>query len=288
MRFHRNRLTQNLRRTWRCKQLFSAGLNVVLNVREYQASIANDCHVWKYEKVRAPKVSTRTCELNTSSIKRALRSIKHWIRGNPDRFLSDVSGVIHVGANTGQERVQYNDLGLRVIWVEPIPEVFAKLEQNIESFSNQRAFQALLTDVEGKEYEFHIASNNGASSSILELKQHRDIWPDIDYTTSIVLKSTTLASLVEREKIDIADYQALVMDTQGSELLVLQGGAGLLNAFTYVKTEVPDFESYEGCCQLQDIHSFMEVHGFKEFSRKKFASRAEGGNYFDIVYRRTK
>lgn len=225
--------------------------------------------------------------MNTSSIKKALRSIKHWIRGNPDRFLSDVSGVIHVGANTGQERVQYNDLGLRVIWVEPIPEVFAKLEQNIESLPNQRAFQALLTDVEGKEYEFHIASNNGASSSILELKQHRDIWPDVDYTTSIVLKSTTLASLVDREKIDLADYQALIMDTQGSELLVLQGGAGLLNAFTYVKTEVPDFESYEGCCQLKDINSFMESHGFREFSRKQFASRAEGGNYFDIVYRRT-
>ena len=206
---------------------------------------------------------------------------------NPDRFLSDVSGVIHVGANTGQERVQYNDLGLRVIWVEPIPEIFAELEKNIEAFPNQRAFQALLTDVEGKEYEFHIASNNGASSSILELKQHRDIWPDVNYTTSVVLKSTTLASLVEKEKLDIADYQALVLDTQGSELLVLQGSAGLLSAFRYVKTEVPDFEAYEGCCQLQDINSFMETHGFKEFSRKQFASRVEGGNYFDIVYRRT-
>lgn len=102
-----------------------------------------------------------------------------------------------------------------------------------------------------------------------------------------MLKSTTLASLVERERLDIADYQVLVLDTQGSELLVLHGSAGLLNAFTYVKTEVPDFEAYEGCCQLRDINLFMETHGFKEFSRKEFASRVEGGSYFDIVYRRT-
>jgi len=267
-------------------QLLGTALNAVLNVREHQASIANGCHVWNYERVRAPIFSRRTCELKNSSIKKALRRIKHWIRGDPDRFLRDVSGVIHVGANTGQERVQYDDLGLRVIWVEPIPEVFAELEKNIEAFANQHAFQALLTDVEGKECEFHIASNDGASSSILELKQHRDIWPDVDFTTSIVLKSTTLASLVEKEKIDIADYQALVLDTQGSELLVLQGGGGLLNAFTYVKTEVPDFESYEGRCQLKDIDSFMETHGFKEYSRKEFASRVEGGSYFDIIYRR--
>jgi FkbM family methyltransferase len=262
-------------------------MNAVLNVRQYQASIALDCHIWKYEYARAQELSARTRELKTSGVNKALRSIKRWIRGNPDHFLSDVSGVIHVGANTGQERVQYNDLGLRVIWVEPIPEIFAELEKNIEAFPNQRAFQALLTDVDGKEYEFHIASNNGASSSILELKQHRDIWPDVNYTTSIVLKSTTLASLVEKENLDIADYQALVLDTQGSELLVLQGSAGLLSAFSYVKTEVPDFEAYEGCCQLQDIDSFMETHGFKEFSRRKFASRVAGGNYFDIVYRRT-
>jgi len=221
-----------------------------------------------------------------SKIKAVLRPIKHALKKPADSFLRDVSGVIHVGANYGQEREQYNNFGLRVIWVEPIPEVFSELKRNIREFSNQRAYQALVTDVDGKEYKFHISNNNGASSSILEFKQHKDIWPNVNYTASISLNSITLASLLRKERIDPCDYQALIMDTQGSELLVLQGSVPVLENFKYIKTEVPDFESYEGCCQLVDINAFMKKHGYIEFSCNKFASREAGGDYFDIVYRR--
>jgi FkbM family methyltransferase len=203
-----------------------------------------------------------------------------------DSFLRDVTGVIHVGANYGQEREQYSNFGLQVVWIEPIPEVFKELERNIRSFPNQVAYQELVTDVDGKEYLFHISNNNGASSSILELKQHKDIWPNVNYTNSIALNSITLTSLLKREEIDLSEYQALIMDTQGSELLVLQGSIDLLEYFKFIKTEVPDFESYEGCCQLIDIAEFMKTHGYVEFSRNKFASRDAGGNYFDIVYKK--
>ena len=49
---------------------------------------------------------------------------------------------------------------------------------------------------------------------------------------------------------------------------------------------MPDFESYEGCCQLIDMSEFMKVHGNVEYSRNKFASREEGGDYYDIVYKK--
>ena len=204
----------------------------------------------------------------------------------PDAFLRDVSGVIHVGANAGQERHYYQAHGLRVVWIEPIPEIFAQLMANLKSFRGQLGLQALVTDIDGKEYRFHIANNNGASSSILDFKHHVDIWPDVAYTTAITLTSTTLTSLLDRERIDLHDYQALVMDTQGSELLVLRGSIPILRNFEYIKTEVPDFEAYEGCCQLADIAAFMREHGYEEYSRHRFASRPAGGSYFDIVYRR--
>lgn len=221
-----------------------------------------------------------------AKFKKLLHSPRKALKRSPDRFLKDVSGVVHVGANIGQERELYSTHGLNVVWVEPIPEVFNQLNANIRGFRHQRAFQALVTDVDDREYEFHIANNNGASSSILEFKQHKDIWPGVDYTTTIHLKSVTLATLFQREQIDASKYQALIMDTQGSELLVLRGSIPVLNNFRYIKTEVPDFESYEGCCQLSDINDFMIEHGYREFSRNKFASRAEGGSYFDIVYKK--
>lgn len=205
---------------------------------------------------------------------------------NPDVFLNSISGVIHVGANTGQEIDLYGKFGLRVVWIEPIREVFETLKANLRGFPDQRAIQALVTDRDNEEYPFYIANNYGRSSSILDLKHHKDIWPDVNYTHTILLRSITLASLFERERIDPSDYQALIMDTQGSELLVLKGSISLLHNFKYIKTEVADFESYTGCCQLADINSFMTHHGYIEFSRHEFASRAEGGSYFDVIYKK--
>lgn len=218
--------------------------------------------------------------------KALLRRAWYLYTKNPNRFLTYVTGVVHVGASSGQERELYKHQGLRVTWVEPIPEIFAQLQENIKSFPGQQALEALVTDVDGKEYEFHISSNKGQSSSILDLKEHKDIWPDVEYTTSIQIKSKTLPTLFAEHKVDPGQYQALIMDTQGSELLVLQGAMPILQNFEFIKTEVPDFESYEGCCQLGDIESFMQEQGYKEFARHQFATRAEGGSYYDIVYRK--
>lgn len=216
-----------------------------------------------------------------------LRRVKSLFTRNPDRFLRGVSGVIHVGANTGQERKTYKKFGLRVVWIEPIPEVFQTLKANLAGYSGQRAFQYLVTDRDNLEYTFHIANNGGASSSIFEFEMHMDIWPQVDYERTITLQSITLTSLIQRERIDAADYQALILDTQGSELLVLKGAEELLSGFRFVKTEVPDFESYKGCCQLQDIEQFLKRRDFEELSRRRFAKRRGGGNYYDIVYKRS-
>lgn len=204
----------------------------------------------------------------------------------PDRFLRRVSGVIHVGANSGQERKKYHRKGLDVIWIEPIPDVFDQLEANILPFTRQKALRALVTDRDNDTCEFHISNNDGASSSILPLKEHRDLWPEVVYTESITLDTTTLPTLLKKENIDSSKYQALVMDTQGSELHVLRGAESLLRNFQFVKTEVADFESYEGCCQLHDLNDFMAQNGFKEFSQDIFAMGDHGENYYDVIYQR--
>ncbi len=214
------------------------------------------------------------------------RLIQNVFRKNPNLFLRQVTGVVHVGANTGQERQLYHNHSLDVVWIEPIPEVFNRLAEHLRGFDKQIALQALVTDVDDEEYTFHISSNDGLSSSIFELKHHRDIWPNVSYVKSLTVHSTTLLTLFKKENIDGSKYQALVMDTQGSELLVLRGCGPLLRNFEFIKTEVPDFESYEGCCQLSDIQAFMEVHGLREISRVEFARSPGRGSYYDIVFQR--
>jgi FkbM family methyltransferase len=236
--------------------------------------------------VRPAKPAKKEVGMFSNPAMRVTERIIRKLRRNPDPFLRHISGLVHVGANTGQERKLYGRLGLRVLWIEPIPRVYDRLLTNIEPFPDQRAIQCLIGDKDDVECEFHIANNDGASSSILELKEHRDVWPGVRYSETITLKTITLTSLFERQRIDPSHYQALIIDTQGSELLVLHGSVLLLGGFTYIKTEVPDFESYKGCCQLPDMEEFMSKHGYTEVSRDGFASRPQGGSYFDVIYRR--
>jgi len=220
------------------------------------------------------------------AFRKVLRCGLAHLRRDPDRFLWRVNGVLHVGANIGEEARRYNALGLNVLWVEPIPEVFGRLQANIAPYSNQRALQALLTDKNGAHYTFHIANNDGASSSILELHLHIDIWPMVTYDRSISLESATLCSLASDHGLDLSLYPALVIDTQGSELLVLRGAEAILHNFKYIKTEVADFESYVDCCQLQELKAWLFTRGYREFSRKAFATHPNGGHYYDVVFRR--
>lgn len=205
----------------------------------------------------------------------------------PDHFLARVPGLIHVGANAGQERKRYSRYGLNVVWVEPIPEVFAELQRNIAPLPGQRAFEALLTDESGRNYVFNVASNAGESSSILPLKEHREIWPNIVYERELILQSKTLDELVSEKTIDLRKHKALILDTQGSELLVLKGGCQTLKHMLYVKAEAADFEAYEGGATVDSLTDFMAGQGFVEIARNKFAAKDDGtGHYFDLVFQR--
>jgi hypothetical protein len=76
------------------------------------------------------------------------------------------------------------------------------------------------------------------------------------------------------------------MDTQGSELLILEGAIDLLSYFKFIKVEVADFEIYSGCCQLKDIQLFMHKHNYREIFRKPFPIKYSGGQCYDIVYQK--
>ena len=202
-----------------------------------------------------------------------------------NQFLKEVTGVIHVGANTGQERFLYQSLDLDVIWIEPIPEVYKILSKNIKSMPKQKVINSLITDEENKLYKFNITDNKGLSSSIFELNLHKKLWPEIQSNKFIKLKSTTLDSIFKKKDFDIDKYQTLIMDTQGSELLVLNGCKSILNKFLYIKTEVANFEAYTNCCKLEEMNKFMNSNGF--FEVESYVSKEDHlvGKYYDILYK---
>ena len=200
--------------------------------------------------------------------------------------MGKASGIIHVGANLGQERNLYGKHNLNVIWIEPIPDVYRKLKENLAEFPLQRAYQYLITDQDDAPYTFHISNNDGQSSSIFDLDLHREIWPTVSFQETIRLNGMTLESFARKEGIDMTRYNALVLDTQGSELMVLKGASTLLPYLKYIKTEAADFESYSGCCKVEDIDQFLSRFGYVKLRQDMFATKAGIGSYYDVIYKR--
>lgn len=221
--------------------------------------------------------------------------IKHWLKrswarmqrpplGGSDAFLNHCSGVVHVGANTGQERELYRRQGLRVIWLEPIPEVYAQLVCNLAHYPDQRAVEALITEQDGEQVVLHVANNGGASSSLLDLAKHKEIWPEVDFVKDLPMNGRSLPTVLAREGVDLRHYDALVLDTQGTELRILRGALPVLQGFTHVRAEAPDHEAYKGCCTVDELAAFMNGQGYKETARTAFAAHPDGGRYFDVVF----
>jgi FkbM family methyltransferase len=216
-----------------------------------------------------------------------LRHVRSRLGRWPDSFLWDVSAAVHVGASVGQEREMYRRMGLKVLWVEPIPDVFDQLCMNLKGYDWQRPVRALVSDREGEWVKFHVASNNGESSSMLAPALHREQWPEVRFDRVIELQTVTLPSVLSEAAFELPERAALILDTQGAELKVLRGAAAVLRRFRYIKTEACEFEAYAGCPKLADITGFLHEAGFREHSRHPGARGRDAlGQYYDLVMRR--
>ncbi|MFA6961810.1 MAG: FkbM family methyltransferase [Opitutaceae bacterium] len=201
-----------------------------------------------------------------------------------DFFLCRVKGVTHIGANRGQERDLYDSYGLKVLWIEALPDAYNDLSKHLSGHPDQLALEALVLDQDGRQTTFNISSNDGQSSSMFAFGRHQELWDEISMVSTIQLTGITFSTLVSREKIDVSAYNSLVLDTQGSELLVLKGMGTLLGNFRFIKAEAADFDAYTGGCTLTDIDNYLHRRGFARILAVPMMSRQGVGTYYDAVY----
>ncbi len=201
-------------------------------------------------------------------------------------YLRKARGVIHVGANDGRERAYYDRARLDVLWVEALPDVFAALQANLQDYSRQRALNYLLVEADGRKISFNVASNNAESSSIFELADHVEIWPEVGFVGKIELTGYTFATMVSREAIDLSRYDTLILDVQGAELLVLKGAERHLAGFRYILAEAADFNCYAGATTLAELEAHLAARGYRLIKTYEFASKEGVGRYCDALFTR--
>ena len=174
-----------------------------------------------------------------------------------------------------------------MVWVEPIREVYERLIDNISKYPRQIGINALLAQRDGDEVTFKIANNFGASSSLLDLEEHSILWPEVGYVEERKIVTSTLTAIMRERGLSTDDYQALTLDVQGAEKMILEGAGNVLGRFQYVKCEVADFPAYAGTPTVTELDEILTAAGFAELSRRSFAGGPDNrGTYWDIVWKK--
>jgi FkbM family methyltransferase len=169
-------------------------------------------------------------------------------------------GVLHIGAHTGQEAPHYRAIGCeRMIFIEALAHIFAQLEINLQKYPQATAIKACISDTDGEEVVFKITSNEGQSSSFLELGVHKIEHPDVTVVAEEVLTTTRIDTLFDDVPLEC---DLLNIDLQGAELLALRGMGNLLEDFKWVYIEVNKKHVYVGCPLIEEIDEYLKQFGF--------------------------
>lgn len=170
-------------------------------------------------------------------------------------------GIIHVGAHLMEERSDYLSHGLsNTIWIEANPKVYSMIE-SINGLSSERVFNFAVSDSDDVPINLNV-TNNGQSSSILELEKHKIHHPHIFVSETIEVKTIRMDTLLGRNNISLDNYDFLNIDIQGAELLALKGFGDLLNNIKYIYTEINTNELYKDCALVNEIDDYLFNFGF--------------------------
>ena len=194
-----------------------------------------------------------------------------------EQIYESTKGVLHIGGHRGQEATTYARAKARVIWFEALEGVYLDLIKNLKDFPKQQAIHALLGDEE-RVVNFHVASNDGMSSSIYPLAENNGF--DLSMTESVRLKMKRLDTLLTPDQ--AGNYPHWVIDVQGAELSVLRGAGRLLDSCQTIDVEVSTFDVYEGGVNFAELDKFLRREGFLPLWQPR------GMTHEDLIYIRAR
>jgi FkbM family methyltransferase len=110
--------------------------------------------------------------------------------------------------------------------------------------------------------DFHLYKNPGESSRFKPNPQFQKTFnPDLAIERTVRLPSATLDHIIAAERLSQPDF--LKLDTQGSELEILQASPAAVAGSLLIEAEVEFTEIYEGQPLFHDVARFMHESGFE-------------------------
>jgi FkbM family methyltransferase len=177
-----------------------------------------------------------------------------------------LKSVYHIGAHEGQEAQAYYENGVeKVIWFEANTDLIETLKDNINNYSLDSQIIPYALWNENTELDFNITNFN-QSSSFFELGKHSEYYPNITVEAKKKIKAFRLDSLLEigNDFLKWHDFDFINIDTQGSELAILQGlGKYLsLDSLKGIYLEVNAEQLYKGIPVIGEIDTYLAQFNF--------------------------
>jgi FkbM family methyltransferase len=219
---------------------------------------------------------------STEHLYRAIRHIKSRGHAPQGSVIIDVGGFD--GGTSAYFAEQFKDLD--IYCVEPNSRMIPRL-QEVEASRPRIHVKHMALGRERGAARLHVTSNN-VSSSINELNRE-EISKQPEVFQGWLAEEAEEEIQVSTLDLEFKDCEAVLLiklDTQGTELDVLQGGTETLGKTRFILTEMNNHEMYKNGCQYYEVDAFLRAHGFRLVDIV-VTYRAIGGlQEFDALYER--
>ena len=184
------------------------------------------------------------------------RKLTHpWLQGFGFRT------VLDIGANTGQFALsaRFAFPQARLYSFEPLPDCFAKLNQNLAGASNFQAFNVGLGATSGS-LAFEQNQFSAASSFLKLTPTYSSEFPAKTQTSSIAVKVEPLDVIAKQ--LSLTPPLLVKIDVQGFEDQVLRGGTQTLRQADVLLIETSFEALYENQPLFDDVYRHLVSEGF--------------------------
>lgn len=179
-------------------------------------------------------------------------------------FVSDNPVIFDIGSSDGTDTLEWRKIFPKaaIYAFEPEPSSFQQLLKKVKG-GNIECHNIAFGEFNGNA-KFHVTNDKlpqGASlrkpTGILQTN------PQTKFVKTIDVKVVTLEKFLEENSIKAIDI--LWLDTQGTELEILQNSGNILDTVKIIHTEISLVKLYDGSALYSELKKFLESKNFKVF-----------------------
>lgn len=182
------------------------------------------------------------------------------------RYLPDNPIIVEAGAYIGTDTIKIAQQWPHgvVHAFEPVPDIFARLQENTQPYPNIYIYQQALSDKNGTA-SIYIAEKKekpgiSTQASSLHAPKERLHLSPIIFPRTITVHTMTLNTWAHQH--NIAHVDMLWLDLQGHELAVLQAADAILSTVSVILIEVAFVQAYEEQPTVEQVIAWMQQTHF--------------------------